>query len=77
MGLPLAHRSRQLSSPTDLIGCRSAPAWWTSLKRPGRSRKADTSSASPDHFVGQMLAHRLFSARVRLLDLGAPHGSGL
>ena len=30
-----------------------------------------------DHFVGQMLAHRLFSARVRLLDLYAPHGSGL
>ncbi|MFE0130662.1 cyclic nucleotide-binding domain-containing protein [Streptomyces sp. NPDC059037] len=29
------------------------------------------------HFVGQMLAHRLFSARVRLLDLYAPHGSGL
>ncbi|MEK9523345.1 Crp/Fnr family transcriptional regulator [Streptomyces sp. NPDC087908] len=30
-----------------------------------------------DHFVGQMLAHRLFSARVRLLDLYAPHGSGM
>ncbi|MFB7835125.1 Crp/Fnr family transcriptional regulator [Streptomyces sp. NPDC056056] len=30
-----------------------------------------------DHFVGQMLAHRLFSARVRLLDLYAPHRSGL
>ncbi|HEY9368542.1 cyclic nucleotide-binding domain-containing protein [Streptomyces sp.] len=30
-----------------------------------------------DHFVGQLLAHRLFSARVRLLDLYAPHGSGL
>ncbi|MFF9012873.1 Crp/Fnr family transcriptional regulator [Streptomyces sp. NPDC014870] len=30
-----------------------------------------------DHFVGQMLAHRLFSARVRLLDLYAPRGSGL
>ncbi|MFC8208567.1 MULTISPECIES: cyclic nucleotide-binding domain-containing protein [Streptomyces] len=30
-----------------------------------------------DHFVGQMLAHRLFSARVRLLDLYAPHGSDM
>ncbi|MFE5486343.1 Crp/Fnr family transcriptional regulator [Streptomyces sp. NPDC056527] len=29
------------------------------------------------HVVGQMLAHRLFSARVRLLDLYAHHGSGL
>ncbi|MFJ3581985.1 Crp/Fnr family transcriptional regulator [Streptomyces sp. NPDC090127] len=30
-----------------------------------------------DHFVGRLLAHRLVSARVRLLDLYAPHGSGL
>ncbi|MFE3389987.1 hypothetical protein [Streptomyces anulatus] len=30
-----------------------------------------------DHFVGQILAHRLFSARARLLDLYAPHGGGL
>ncbi|MFH8576550.1 cyclic nucleotide-binding domain-containing protein [Streptomyces zaomyceticus] len=29
------------------------------------------------HFVGQTLARRLVSARVRLLDLYAPHGSGL
>ncbi|MFI8287539.1 cyclic nucleotide-binding domain-containing protein [Streptomyces sp. ms191] len=29
------------------------------------------------HLVAQMLAHRLDSARVRLLDLYAPHGSGL
>ncbi|MBC9717395.1 cyclic nucleotide-binding domain-containing protein [Streptomyces sp. TRM66268-LWL] len=28
------------------------------------------------HWVGQVLAHRLHSARVRLLDLYAPHGSG-
>jgi hypothetical protein len=28
------------------------------------------------HVVGQMLASRLFSARVRLLDLYAHHGSG-
>ncbi|MFD5144003.1 Crp/Fnr family transcriptional regulator [Streptomyces sp. NPDC058401] len=27
-------------------------------------------------WVGQVLAHRLVSARVRLLDLYAPHGSG-
>lgn len=29
------------------------------------------------HLVGHMLARRLISARVRLLDLYAPHGSGL
>ncbi|WP_024756512.1 Crp/Fnr family transcriptional regulator [Streptomyces exfoliatus] len=29
------------------------------------------------HLVGQTLARRLVSARVRLLDLYAPHGSGL
>ncbi|AKL64457.1 MULTISPECIES: cyclic nucleotide-binding domain-containing protein [Streptomyces] len=28
------------------------------------------------HWVGQVLAHRLLSARIRLLDLYAPHGSG-
>ncbi|MEU3408408.1 cyclic nucleotide-binding domain-containing protein [Streptomyces sp. NPDC006670] len=28
------------------------------------------------HWVGQVLAHRLVSARIRLLDLYAPHGSG-
>ncbi|WP_432064835.1 cyclic nucleotide-binding domain-containing protein [Streptomyces sp. C10-9-1] len=29
------------------------------------------------HVVGRVLAHRLSSARIRLLDLYAPHGSGL
>ncbi|NBE50264.1 cyclic nucleotide-binding domain-containing protein [Streptomyces boluensis] len=29
-----------------------------------------------DHWVGQILAHRLQSTRVRLLDLYAPHDSG-
>ncbi|MCC0094056.1 cyclic nucleotide-binding domain-containing protein [Streptomyces flavotricini] len=29
-----------------------------------------------DHWVGQVLARRLVAARVRLLDLYAPHGSG-
>ncbi|MEU8617755.1 cyclic nucleotide-binding domain-containing protein [Streptomyces sp. NPDC048623] len=29
------------------------------------------------HFVGRVLAHRLRSARIRLLDRYAPHGSGL
>ncbi|MFJ3636007.1 Crp/Fnr family transcriptional regulator [Streptomyces sp. NPDC090112] len=29
------------------------------------------------HWVGQVLAHRLQAARVRLLDLYAPHGSGV
>ncbi|MFI1280909.1 cyclic nucleotide-binding domain-containing protein [Streptomyces sp. NPDC020858] len=28
------------------------------------------------HWIGQVLAHRLVSARVRLLDLYAPYGSG-
>ncbi|MER5361849.1 cyclic nucleotide-binding domain-containing protein [Streptomyces sp. NPDC002785] len=28
------------------------------------------------HWVGQVLAHRLQAARIRLLDLYAPHGSG-
>ncbi|MCX4781593.1 cyclic nucleotide-binding domain-containing protein [Streptomyces sp. NBC_01264] len=28
------------------------------------------------HWVGQVLAHRLLAARIRLLDLYAPHGSG-
>ncbi|MFJ1566487.1 cyclic nucleotide-binding domain-containing protein [Streptomyces erythrochromogenes] len=28
------------------------------------------------HWVAQVLAHRLHAARVRLLDLHAPHGSG-
>ncbi|MFI1393712.1 Crp/Fnr family transcriptional regulator [Streptomyces sp. NPDC020681] len=28
------------------------------------------------HWVGSVLAHRLHAARVRLLDLYAPHGSG-
>ncbi|MFD7320286.1 Crp/Fnr family transcriptional regulator [Streptomyces sp. NPDC059875] len=28
------------------------------------------------HWVGQALAQRLYSARVRLIDLYAPHGSG-
>ncbi|WP_371614052.1 Crp/Fnr family transcriptional regulator [Streptomyces sp. NBC_00454] len=28
------------------------------------------------HWVGQVLAHRLISAEIRLLDLYAPHGSG-
>ncbi|MEU6896161.1 cyclic nucleotide-binding domain-containing protein [Streptomyces sp. NPDC046557] len=28
------------------------------------------------HWVGQVLAHRLVSAQIRLLDLYAPHGSG-
>ncbi len=27
-------------------------------------------------WVGQVLAHRLVSAHIRLLDLYAPHGSG-
>ncbi|MFJ8932877.1 cyclic nucleotide-binding domain-containing protein [Streptomyces sp. NPDC102364] len=30
-----------------------------------------------DHWVGEVLAHRLHAARTRLLDLYAPHGSGL
>ncbi|MFD7227707.1 Crp/Fnr family transcriptional regulator [Streptomyces sp. NPDC059881] len=29
------------------------------------------------HWVGRVLAHRLHSARIRLLDLYAPYGSGL
>ncbi|MYW70432.1 cyclic nucleotide-binding domain-containing protein [Streptomyces sp. SID8379] len=29
------------------------------------------------HWVGQVLAHRLLAARIRLLDLYAPQGSGL
>lgn len=28
------------------------------------------------HWVAQVLAHRLHAARIRLLDLYAPHGSG-
>ncbi|WP_306322080.1 MULTISPECIES: cyclic nucleotide-binding domain-containing protein [unclassified Streptomyces] len=30
-----------------------------------------------EHWVGEVLAHRLLAARTRLLDLYAPHGSGL
>ncbi|MHB9756069.1 Crp/Fnr family transcriptional regulator [Streptomyces sp. BYX5S] len=30
-----------------------------------------------EHWVGAVLAHRLLAARIRLLDLYAPHGSGL
>ncbi|MFG2867304.1 Crp/Fnr family transcriptional regulator [Streptomyces sp. NPDC048338] len=42
-----------------------------------RLMDADPSFGSAlGHFVGQMLAHRLVAARVRLLDLYAPHGSG-
>ncbi|MFJ6479157.1 MULTISPECIES: hypothetical protein [unclassified Streptomyces] len=38
---------------------------------------ADTAFGSAlGHWVGQVLAHRLQAARVRLLDLYAPHGSG-
>ncbi|MFD9722253.1 cyclic nucleotide-binding domain-containing protein [Streptomyces sp. NPDC059072] len=38
---------------------------------------ADTAFASAlGHWVGQVLAHRLQAARIRLLDLYAPHGSG-
>ncbi|MFD8636538.1 Crp/Fnr family transcriptional regulator [Streptomyces sp. NPDC059533] len=38
---------------------------------------ADTAFGSAlGHWVGQVLAHRLQAARIRLLDLYAPHGSG-
>ncbi|MFD5890649.1 Crp/Fnr family transcriptional regulator [Streptomyces sp. NPDC060334] len=38
---------------------------------------ADTAFGSAiGHWVGQVLAHRLQAARVRLLDLYAPYGSG-
>ncbi|MCB5163875.1 cyclic nucleotide-binding domain-containing protein [Streptomyces bambusae] len=38
---------------------------------------ADTAFGSAlGHWVGQVLVHRLQAARVRLLDLYAPHGSG-
>lgn len=30
-----------------------------------------------EHWVGEVLAHRLLASRTRLLDLYAPHGSGL
>lgn len=55
----------------------------------GYERKIDAATArmlmdadpvfglASDHLVGQMLAHRLFSTRVRLLDPYAPHGNGL
>ncbi|MBA2951859.1 Crp/Fnr family transcriptional regulator [Streptomyces himalayensis] len=32
--------------------------------------------SSINHWVGRVLAHRLQAARIRLLDLYAPHGSG-
>ncbi|MFB7462326.1 cyclic nucleotide-binding domain-containing protein [Streptomyces sp. NPDC056224] len=39
--------------------------------------EADTGFGSAmGRWVGQVLAHRLVAARVRLLDLYAPHGSG-
>ncbi|MFJ6939665.1 Crp/Fnr family transcriptional regulator [Streptomyces sp. NPDC101118] len=42
-----------------------------------RLMDADTAFGSAlGHWVGQVLAHRLQAARVRLLDLYAPYGSG-
>lgn len=33
-------------------------------------------ASSVNHWVGRVLSHRLQAARIRLLDLYAPHGSG-